>query len=241
MRRALGLAGGGPGPAGLAHPKRQLPKSGNRSPDRPSGVRPGPRFVQDGDVLVTMVGRPRQHDADGPGAPSLSHLGVAEAALATERAARETAERSLQEARATIHDLQTQQGHTELARREASEAVRAAQDGLEALPAEFQQREARLHEDLAAERRARAAAERTARVVAEVTLHESAVSRAPAEQERPATLVSKHARGSQAALLKRTAKASAAGLAKTMRKASAAPKQREPQPVKWWLKTANKR
>jgi chromosome segregation ATPase len=174
-------------------------------------------------------------------APFPSRLGVVEAALATERAKRETAERSLQEARATLRDLQTQLGHAELARREASEAVQAVQDGMDALRAEFQQREARLYDDLAAERMARAAAERAARVVAEAALHETVVSRVRAEQDGPAALASRSSPGSQVALAKRAAKAPAAGAAKRVGKTAPTPKQREPQPVKWWLKTANRR
>lgn len=241
MRQALGLAAGRPGQARQPRPEPQLPKSGSGPSDRSSGTRPRPRFVQDGDVPVTRVGRPRQREADMPAVPSLNRLAVAEAALATERAERETAERSLQEVRATLRDLQTQLGHTELARREASEAARAAQDGMEVLRTEFQQREARLHDELAAERMARVAAERAARVTAEASLHDVVVSRAPAEQGSPAALATKHIPASQATLTKRTTKAAAAGSAKTARRAAPAPKQREPPPVKWWLKTANNR
>ena len=72
---------------------------------------------------------------------------------------------------------------------------------MDALRAELQQREAGLHDELAAERMARAVAERAARVAAEAALPD-AVSRAPAERAGPATLASKSVPGSQAALPK---------------------------------------
>jgi len=92
--------------------------------------RPRRRFVQDGEVPVTVIHpRPRQGlDALGPpraGASPLERAEVAEAALGTERAAREQAERLLREAQATILDLRTKQGHAELARAEADDVVAA--------------------------------------------------------------------------------------------------------------------
>lgn len=90
--------------------------------------RPRRRFVQDGEVPVTVIHpRPRQGlDALGPpraGASPLERAEAAEAALGTERAAREQAERLLREAQATILDLRTKQGHAELARVEADDMV----------------------------------------------------------------------------------------------------------------------
>ncbi len=92
--------------------------------------RPRRRFVQDGEVPVTVIHpRPRQGlDALGPpraGASPLERAEAAEAALGTERAAREQAERLLREAQATILDLRTKQGHAELARAEADDVVAA--------------------------------------------------------------------------------------------------------------------
>ena len=92
--------------------------------------RPRRRFVQDGEVPVTVIHpRPRQGlDSLGPtraGASPQERAESAEAVLATERAAREHAERLLREAQATILDLRTKQGHAELARAEADDAVTA--------------------------------------------------------------------------------------------------------------------
>jgi hypothetical protein len=99
--------------------------------------RPRRRFVQDGEVPVTVIHpRPRQGlDALGPpraGASPQERAEAAEAALGTERAAREQAERLLREAQATILDLRTKQGHAELARAEADEIVAALRADLAA-------------------------------------------------------------------------------------------------------------
>jgi len=139
MRRALGHA-------------HEVQKPESRGPDRPSGDRPRKRFVQDGDVAVTMVNRQGQRESNALAVPEVSRISIVQKALAGERAARERAERSLQEALATIHDLKTKRGHAELARQEATAAV-------EAIRADAQEREARLNGELASERAARAAAE----------------------------------------------------------------------------------
>lgn len=102
--------------------------------------------------------------------------GAIEAALHQERAARERAERSLQEAVATVRDLQTKLGHAELAQREASETAQAARDAADALRAAHQEREASWHEGLTAERAARA--------VAEAALTEAVSAPKPAERTR---------------------------------------------------------
>ncbi len=70
-----------------------------------------------------------------------------------------------------------------LARREAVEAAQLARQSVDILQAEFQVREARLQDDLAAERAARIEAERTSRVALEAALHEAARARAPAERQ----------------------------------------------------------
>ncbi|MDE2581759.1 MAG: hypothetical protein KGL52_09005 [Rhodospirillales bacterium] len=104
--------------------------------------RPRRRFVQDGEVPVTVIHpRPRQGiDALGPPRPGVSPLEraeKAEAALATERSAREHAERLLRDAQATILDLRTKQGHAELARAEAEDAVAALRLELSAVRTEL--------------------------------------------------------------------------------------------------------
>lgn len=148
MRRALGLAGGAAKP-NVAD--RQ------ESPQRPA-ERFGPghnvhkrRFVQDGEVPVTVVSNRR--DAGGDAvlhrAPSVggapSRLEAAENALAHETAARHQAERALAEAQALVHDLQTKLGHAELARVEAVQGHRREQETVLALRAELRACEERLH------------------------------------------------------------------------------------------------
>jgi hypothetical protein len=90
MRRALGLHGDTP------------------ASDRPATLTIGSqpqrrRFVRDGEVPVTVIHR--DHRVDGE--PSINQLDVARQAIRAEAAARELAERSLNEARITIRDLQT--------------------------------------------------------------------------------------------------------------------------------------
>ncbi len=133
--------------------------------------------------------------------------GATETVLLQERAARERAERALQEALATVRELQTKLGHAELAQWEASETAQAARDAADALRAAHQEQEARWHEDLAAERAARAMAEAA---LAEV-VQDAAVE--------PARVPAKR-------------------VPKETRKAASTPRQREPRPVKWWLKSA---
>lgn len=154
-----------------------------------------------------------------------------------ERAARERAERSLQEALATIRDLQTKLGHAELARREASETAQAARDAADALRAAYQEREARWHEDLAVERATRA--------VAEAALDAAASAGKPAEQTRRTASVAVPIAAVQDAAVQdvatEPARAPAKRAPKGTRKAASTPCQREPQPVKWWLKSAKRR
>jgi len=227
MRRALGLASNRNGQGAQPRPEQQS-KPLARPTGRAPGDRPRQRFVQDGDVPVTLVGRHRPHETDLT-AVSESRNAI-EAALQDERAARARGEQALQDALATVRDLQTKLGHAELAHREKSEAAQAARGAAEALQAEHREREVRWHEDLAAER--------AARVVAEAALHEAACARGRADQTlqaAPAASPVSHPRDVPA---KPTAKASVKRQVEKAREAAAAPRQREPQPVKWWLKTA---
>jgi len=146
--------------------------------------------------------------------------GTAVAALAAEQTARTKAERSLQEALATIRDMQTKYGHAELARREAADAARAEQETVDALRAE---QIARLREELAAERVARAAAE--------AERDEAIAARLRIERELQAALIAK---------APPPAEARPAPTPRT-RKIAPAARTPEPQPVKWWLKSGAKR
>ncbi len=123
MRRALGLRG--PTPPGEGTPQ---PNIGSHAP-RHDIERRSRRFVRDGEVQVVVLGRTR--DAGLPAAAPSNRLVAAEAALQTERAARERAERSLQEAQETIQHLQTQLGHANLAHAELLAAERHAREAAE--------------------------------------------------------------------------------------------------------------
>lgn len=147
MRRALGLAGGAAKPRA---PDRQEPaqRPGERFMPGHNGHKR--RFVQDGEVPVTLVSGRRDGVGDttshrGPsvsGAPS--RLEAAENALAHETATRHQAERALADAQAAVHDLQTKLGHAELARVEAVEGLRREQETVVSLRAELRACEERL-------------------------------------------------------------------------------------------------
>ena len=157
MRRALGLTGDRVGRDSPPQAEQRRPTLEGRPAGRTSADKPRHRFVRDGTVPVTLVNRRHPDEADG----SAAGRTVIEATLQDERAARAKAERRLQEALATVHDLQTMLGHAELARREAAEVAQAARDAADALRTAHQEHEARWHEDLAAERAARAVVEGT--------------------------------------------------------------------------------
>ena len=233
MRRVLGLTGDWAGRSGQPRPEQSHPKPSAHPPVRsPSAPRPRQRFVQDGDVPVTLVGRHRPQEADLSAAAPTSR-GATEAALLQERAARERAERSLQEALATVRDLQTKLGHAELARREASAAAQAARDAADALRAAHQEREARWQADLTAERAARAAAA--------AALAEAAGARKPAERRIERMVSAAAPAAAEQGAAAEPAKAVAKPAPKGTRKGASKPRQREPQPVKWWLNSAKRR
>lgn len=114
MRQALGLHEGAPNP---------------RPPQRREQDHGGRRFVKDGEVPVVMLSASR--DRGGDVAAPVNRVAAAEAALKTERAARERAERSLQEALAAVQHLQTQLAHAELAHKEALAAERHGREAAE--------------------------------------------------------------------------------------------------------------
>jgi len=101
------------------------------------------------------------------------------------------------------------------------------------LRAEYQERELRWHEDLGAER--------AARLVAEAALTEATRAREPAKRTRVSAPAAQPALDLQDASPAPIAKAPARTVAKRTRKAASEPRQRETQPVKWWLKSARKR
>ncbi len=205
MRRSLERAGG-PQPAVRA-PGAAFD---NFQPGRGPAARPRQRFVQDGEVPVTLVSRPRQGE---PGPVSQSRLAASESALATERTARIKVERSLHAALANLQDLQTKQRHAELAHREALQNAHARLAEAEAQRAEA---EARLAE---AEARRAEQADRAVRLEADLAALRPAAHPGLAPRQEPATETpAKPKRGPG-----------------RPRKPSVARTPREPKPVKWWL------
>ncbi|HET8995431.1 MAG TPA: hypothetical protein VFN42_02060 [Acetobacteraceae bacterium] len=163
MRRALGLEGGAKlrAPERAESPQRQAERftpghNGHNGHKR--------RFVQDGEVPVTVVSSRR--DAPGevlphrgpPTGAGPNRLEAAETALNQEIATRQQAERALHEAQAVIHDLQTKLGHAELARIEAVDGLHREQEAVAALRAELHACEERLR---SAERSVRPRRERS--------------------------------------------------------------------------------
>lgn len=116
MRRALGMLGGA---------ARQQPPSQarDRRPATPLSSTPRRhRFVQDGDVPVTVMRtRPDNAAETSPAANGspVNRLEAMQTALAAEHTARERAERGLEDAQGVIRDLRTKLAHMELAREEA--------------------------------------------------------------------------------------------------------------------------
>jgi hypothetical protein len=265
MRRALGLLGDAPRHRADA----DRPEPAGRGGAVFNGGLHRRRFVQDGDIPVTVLRRdsgldaPANRIAAPVSVPSSSRLQRTEAALAAETAARDKAERALNEAYAVVKDLQTKIGHAELAKNEAIDALRREREAATLLRGEADGRDARVKE---AEERAQAAedaandyhdqliAERHARKTAEKALRAAEAAREEAEQ-LVRTLSEETPKPSRAA-----ARGAAEpmdfepGHAEPLRRgrpvaepevaAAAARRQRpaetaepEPEPVKWWLNT----
>jgi hypothetical protein len=215
MRRALGLQA------------RMQSAVGQRSAERLSPDQRKHRFVQDGEVPVTVLpGRGAHGDASSSRQMSVqepvNRVEVAQTALAAERAEREQAGRALQEALVTIHDLQTKLGHAELALGEAREAATAGMVAADRLSAVRRDHQEQMRVATAAKQAAEAAleAERNARKVAEQRLRETLLAGQPAPP--PAKISAKRAVDTSTSPRTRPAQA---------------PKQRATQPVKWWIQS----
>ena len=193
MRKALGLLGEGP----RHRVDAERTEAPSRGGDRFSGGLHRRRFVQDGDVPVTVLRREQAHESPVHRAvaasvpPTTNRLQRTEAALAGETAAREKAERSLGETQMIVRDLQTKIGHAELARNEAIEALRREREGAAQDRAEAEAREARFLEAQARAQAAEEAAqayqeqlqeERQARKALERTLRTTEAAREASEQ-----------------------------------------------------------
>jgi hypothetical protein len=162
------------------------------------------RFVQDGEVPVTVVRREQPdaaHASAGQAGPTSSRVQRIEAALATETAGRERAERALHEAQAALQALQTKIGHNDLAKNEAVAASKRHLDEIVTLREELaagagrlQDAETRAHDaeeelrtlriELTEERRGRKLAERLLRESTEDANPAATYAAAPAH--RPA-------------------------------------------------------
>ena len=135
MRRALGLHNTSPTQATI--PPTASP--GASSPQRR-------RFVRDGEVPVSVLHR------DQDGGASTNKLDAARQALREHVEAREQAEHLLQEAQATVRDLQTKLAHERIAH---EEAVRRMEGEMQAVEQALQ----RVQDELATERGCRQKAE----------------------------------------------------------------------------------
>jgi len=214
MRRALGLLGETPRHRPEADRLEQPVRSGGGY----GGGLHRRRFVQDGDIPVTVLRREPGHDATphrviAPvNVPTSSRLQRTEAALAAETAAREKAERSLNETYAVVRDLQTKIGHAELAKNEAIEALRRERELVAQMRVEAQGWDARLQDAYAQAQAAESAAqgyqdqlaeERQARRAAEKALGAAEAARNAAE-ELVRTLSEKTAKSSPASSIRST-------------------------------------
>jgi len=256
MRKALGLLG--EQPRHRHEPERSDPPQ--RMQDRLGvGGLHRRRFVQDGDVPVTILrrdtGPETQVHRTAPAAvaaPTSSRLQRTEAALAAESAARAAAERALAEAQVSVRDLRTKIGHAELAKNEAVEAARrerestaALRQELDAIKSEVEQlrsqlasaeRAAASHDDLIAE-------ERQARKALEKSLRTSEAARETAEQLVRALSARAEEEVVAAPVARKRAPEPVPASAPKKRGRPPSAKQPvlpelEPEPVKWWLTPA---
>ena len=242
MRKALGLYGDAPRPR----------PDGDRQ-DMPQRAGGGflqgvhrRRFVQDGEVPVTVVRRDvpdAAHPGTGQAGPTSSRLQRVEAALAAETAGRERAERALHEAQAAVQALQTKMGHNDLAKNEAVAASKRYLDEIAALREEIaagaerlREAEARatdVEEDLRVAR-AEVTEERRARKLAERLLRDATEDTSLVSNRRYEAAAAPHPRETVERIPPRRGRPPAVP----------AEPEVEQEPVKWWLlpaKTGTKR
>lgn len=220
IRRAWGLDGEAPR---MRPPERIEPQPMPRPAERFTPNVHKRRFVQDGEVPVTLVhgltGARREHHDPGAAraAAPTNRLEVAETALAAEIALREKADKALAEATAMVQQLQTKLGHADLARQDAILALQREKETIAELRAALADAEARAESADAA----RIAAESAPVVAASLpTRSEAALPRPePARRGRkPKVLTAASGRAAPA----------------TAKTADVAP-AREPKPIRWWL------
>jgi len=219
IRRAWGLDGEA---TRVRMPERVEPQPAARPVERFTPSAHKRRFVQDGEVPVTLVhgltgARREHHEVGARVAAPTNRLEVAETALAAEISSREKAEKALAEAQAMVQQLQTKLGHADLARQDAVVALQRETETITDLRAAL------------ADAEARAAAAEAARVVADNALATAQV-RTPdtdAMVVRPEPV----RRG-------RKPKAQAApdgGATAASANTADAASMRESKPVRWWV------
>jgi hypothetical protein len=220
IRRAWGLDGEA---ARMRLPERVEPQPAARPVERFTPSAHKRRFVQDGEVPVTLVhgltGARREHHEAGAArvAAPTNRLEVAESALAAEISSREKAEKALAEAQAMVQQLQTKLGHADLARQDAVVALQRETETITDLRAAL------------ADADARAAAAEAARVVADNAL---AIAHASAPDSDATVVRPEPVRRGR----KPKAQAEPDGEATAASVTSAdAGSMREPKPVRWWV------
>jgi hypothetical protein len=245
MRKALGLLG-----EGQRHrPDMDRGDSSHRSSERFNSGLHRRRFVQDGDIPVTVLRRDQSHEppahrgAPTTQPPTSSRLQRTEAALAAETAAREKAERMVAEMQAIAHDLQTKIGHAELAKDEAIEALRRERDLTGQLRTDACAWQERLEEAESQSRASEQAAlswqdqlndERLARRTAEKAIRVAEAAREAAER-LVRTLSEEAPPPRRAEVVRRPAVEPEVSTVVTRRSGGAEVAASEPEPVKWWL------
>jgi hypothetical protein len=250
MRKALGLLGG----ASSRRPDSERMEQPGRMSDRVNGGLHRRRFVQDGDIPVTVLWRdqgrevPAHRGIAAPAAPTSSRLQRTEAALAAETASREKAERSLAETQSVVRDLQTKLGHAELAKSEAVDALCQERESIAQLRAESDAWEERVQEVLLQAR----AAERTVYLCQEQLAEERLVRKTAekalrlAESAKDAAEQLVQTLSEKGPALRHAPPQSRRPRVVTEPEVVAVPTRRgrtpyavaaEPEPVKWWLNT----
>ena len=250
MRKALGLLG--ESSRHRVDADRMEPPA--RLGDRFNGGVHRRRFVQDGDIPVTVLRRDQGHEAPvhrgaiAPATPTNSRLQRTEAALTAETASREKAERSLAETQSIVRDLQTKIGHAELAKNEAIDTLRRERDAIIQLRTACNGTEERLmdalertrvaeralhacHEQLNDERNARKAAEKAMRMGQSARENaEQLVRGLSDEMPRPPPTEPRHLTSERKTRVIPEPEVAVAARGRRTPEA-------EPEPVKWWLNT----
>ena len=253
MRRALGLPGESPRHR-LEGDRLEAP---HRMPDRPGAGAHRRRFVQDGEIPVTILRRDPGHDAPqhriapAPVPPPNSRLQRLEAALAAETIARAQAERASAESNAALRDLHTKVGHADLARNEAVEALRHERKAVAALREELAAAKVRIDEV----RNRAALAERNVVDADNAAANERIVRQTLEKSLRVAEAAREEAEKLARALLEEGGENRVSGLGQFLLEpvgSMAAPQKKrgrrlvdrqpavpgpdaKPEPVKWWL------